>query len=159
VENYQEYQLQQQQKNYRLDKDMLMDKTKPKRKYYKSLRNNARKVYFTTFDRSVIHNAMMTSAAIFQKLCFITFNIYLHVHYLCVCIAKRLKYSLLSACVYMRKKWDFSRRFIWNIVLLKWAMTHCWPREFSNDVFHSRNIWYSCEVLSSGYLAHSYKNK
>jgi hypothetical protein len=31
VENYQDYQLQQQQ-NYRLDKDMLMDKTKQKRK-------------------------------------------------------------------------------------------------------------------------------
>ena len=33
MENYQDYQLQQQQ-NYRLDKDMLMDKTKQKRKYF-----------------------------------------------------------------------------------------------------------------------------
>lgn len=46
MENYQEYHQLQQQQNYRLDKDMLMDKTKQKREYYLNYNNNT--ITFTT---------------------------------------------------------------------------------------------------------------
>jgi hypothetical protein len=90
VENYQEYHQLQQQQNYRLDKDMLMDKTKQKREFFFfRICSRTWRVGIERKIKELIEKWLIETMTSIQNIVYTRTNLYLFTFVLCA--LKRLQ--------------------------------------------------------------------